>query len=160
MIGLGDCTVDRNVDNPDVVQIFVVIDPLKTGNDIGGIAHPIFVGHLDADQLRFGRDADVLAIGCRAIASDDASDMGAVAILIAIIHVRAEVDRGDEPQVAVLFKIFVIVNPTIDDRDHNIVTIARWCFVPDLRTARHFGKGIGQILNTDTVGTDYITGQF
>ena len=85
MIGFGERTVDRNIDDTDVVQVFVVIDPLETGDDIGDIAHPIFVGHLDIDQFRFGGNANALAVGCPAIAGNDAGDMGAVTIFIVII---------------------------------------------------------------------------
>ncbi len=83
----GHARDHRQVDDADVVGLAVFGDPFDGCDDVRDVRRAAAVADLDADDVRVGCTADVLAIviGPRqppAASGDDAGDKGAVAVIV------------------------------------------------------------------------------
>ncbi len=73
---------DGDVDDADIVVVPLLQDGVKSGKHIRDIAAAPFVQNLDRDQVAAGRNTAEAAAAGTAVSADDATDMGAVAVVI------------------------------------------------------------------------------
>ncbi len=93
-VGLGDARAHRQVDDANVVRHAVCDGPFERGDDVADDAAAMLIEHLQADQVRRGRDARVRAVGVVAVAGDDSRDVRAVAVVV--VGLQLVVDEVDE----------------------------------------------------------------
>src|SRR5688500_12186680 len=85
-------------------------DPVDCRDDVAGVARPVRLQHLQADDVGAGSDAGIVAV---IRTGDDARDVGAVAELVGRRAVlRREIHAGHDLLAARL----VIGDPGVDDR--------------------------------------------
>ena len=97
MIGLRHRAVHGNIDNADMVQILVVVNPLQAFEHAGFVGHAIIVTDLEVDQVDLRGHSPKVSTGGRAITADDAGYMRAMTVKIFCATLIPEEGAGNNP---------------------------------------------------------------
>ena len=118
--GLADGRAEAEVDDAYVVALLVDDGPVDGVHRRAGRAHAVRVEHLEVEDARVGRDADVaraVAAGGRAVARGDARNARPVSVAVARAAAR-EVDGGGDARLVVLLEVGVRgADAAVNDRD-------------------------------------------